>query len=130
MSDGPTKLRIQVIDSAGREHAIECVSGMTLMEAVRGAGLPLEATCGGSLACATCHVVVDPTFYEHVGSPSEDEEDMLDQGFNVTRTSRLACQITMEPKLDRLQIRLPELVCRRVGPRKLSHLSASASTKS
>lgn len=106
MSETST-LIVRVIDEAGIEHAIDYQSGATLMEVVCNGGLPLEATCGGSLACATCHVVVDTGFFAQVGLPSEDEEDMLDQGFNVTRTSRLACQITMTPALDGLQIRLP-----------------------
>jgi 2Fe-2S ferredoxin len=107
MSETSTKLSVRVIDEAGIEHAIDYKNGMTLMEVVRDAGLPLEATCGGSLACATCHVVVDAEFFAQVGPPSEDEEDMLDQGFNVTRTSRLACQITLTSTLDGLHIRLP-----------------------
>jgi ferredoxin len=77
------------------------------MEMVTAAGLPMEAVCGGSLACATCHVIVDDDCFALVGPPSEDEEDMLDQGFDITRTSRLGCQIRLTAELDRLRVRLP-----------------------
>lgn len=96
-----------MVDSDGVEHDLACKPHTTVMEAICGAGLPMEAICGGSLACATCHVIVAEEFFALVGSPSEDEEDMLDQGFDVARTSRLGCQIKMAPSLDRLRVRLP-----------------------
>jgi 2Fe-2S ferredoxin len=100
-------LKLQVVDSDGVEHDIACKSDTTVMEAACGAGLPMEAVCGGSLACATCHVIVAEECFELVGPPSEDEEDMLDQGFDITRTSRLGCQIKMAPDLNHLRVRLP-----------------------
>jgi 2Fe-2S ferredoxin len=100
-------LTLQVLDSDGVQHDIACQSETTVMEAVHGAGLPMEAICGGSLSCATCHVIVAEEDFALVGRPSEDEEDMLDQGFDITRTSRLGCQIKMAPNLDRLRVRLP-----------------------
>lgn len=98
------ELRIEV---DGAEHAVACRSGLSVMEVIRSAGLPLEAACGGSLACATCHVIVADGDFSKVGQPSEDEEDMLDQAFGVTRTSRLGCQIMMTPDLDGLRVRIP-----------------------
>ncbi len=97
---------IFVLDADGTSHTIDAASGLTVMEALRAAGLPLKAACGGSLACATCHVIVAEKDFDRVGPPSEDEEDMLDQGFDVTRTSRLACQISVCAQLDGLSLRL------------------------
>jgi len=96
-----------VVDDNGQVHRLTCRSGISVMEAIRNAGLPLEAACGGSLACATCHIILSETDYARVGAPSEDEEDMLDQAFGVTRTSRLGCQILLDPSLDGLDLRLP-----------------------
>ncbi len=86
---------------------VSCQPGVSLMEALRGAGHPIEAACGGSLACATCHVILSDGDFAKVGEASEDEEDMLDQAFGVTRTSRLACQIMLTPELSPLRVRLP-----------------------
>lgn len=100
-------LVLRVVDANGVQHDIACEPDSTIMQVVSGAGLPMDAVCGGSLACATCHVIVDESCFALVGPPSEDEEDMLDQGFDITRTSRLGCQIKMTPELDRLKVRLP-----------------------
>ncbi len=103
----PHVISIIVLDSDGTSHTIDAKPGLTVMEALRAAGLPLKAACGGSLACATCHVIIAEKDFDRVGPPSEDEEDMLDQGFDVSRTSRLACQIKVSSELNGLSIRLP-----------------------
>jgi ferredoxin len=77
------------------------------MEAITDAGMDLSAICGGALACATRHVIIGSGDFSRVGPPSEEEEDMLDQAFHVTRTSRLACQIVLDGSLDGLCVRLP-----------------------
>lgn len=77
------------------------------MEAARQNGVPLPGTCGGSLACATCHVVVDPAQFDRVGPPTEEEETMLDLAFGVRPTSRLCCQIKVTEDLDGLVVALP-----------------------
>lgn len=99
--------QLHVDDGTGEVHVLTCAEGTSVMEAIRSAGLPIEAVCGGSLACSTCHVVVAAEDYDRVGVPCEDEEDMLDQSFAVTRTSRLGCQIRMDAALDGLRVRLP-----------------------
>ena len=67
----------------------------------------IEGACEGSLACSTCHVIVDPEWYELLKEASEDEEDMLDLAFGLTATSRLGCQIRMSEALDGLVVKLP-----------------------
>ena len=81
--------------------------GETLLRAGQRAGQPLEGTCGGQMACATCHVLIDPAFLGRLAAPSAEEEDMLDLVPDATRSSRLACQIALTPELDGLVARLP-----------------------
>jgi len=69
--------------------------------------VPLEGACEGSLACSTCHVIVDSAWYGKLQTASEDEEDMLDLAFGLTHTSRLGCQIKMSEELDGLVVKLP-----------------------
>jgi 2Fe-2S ferredoxin len=96
------------IKSDGSAHDFDVANGTTIMEAGRDANMGIEGTCGGSLSCATCHVVFDADDYVRVGPPSEDEMDMLDLAFNVTETSRLGCQIKMSDELDGLTAKVPE----------------------
>jgi len=91
----------------GTTVATEAVPGETLLRAGQRAGQPLEGTCGGQMACATCHVLIDPAFVDRLPAPSAEEEDMLDLVPDATRSSRLACQITLTPALDGLIARLP-----------------------
>ena len=69
--------------------------------------IDIEGACEGSLACSTCHVIVDPDWYDLLKEATEDEEDMLDLAFGLTKTSRLGCQITMSEELDGLVVSLP-----------------------
>ena len=71
------------------------------------AGLPLEGTCEGQMACSTCHVIVEPHWFDLLHEASEEEEDMLDLAAGVARTSRLSCQIDLTPELDGLKVRIP-----------------------
>ena len=81
--------------------------GTTVLEAAHNNDIDLEGACEGSLACSTCHVVVEKNFYEKLEEPSEDEEDMLDLAFGLTPTSRLGCQIVMSEELDGLTLVVP-----------------------
>ena len=82
--------------------------GTTVLEAAHNNDIDLEGACEGSLACSTCHVVVDKEFYDMLKEPSEDEEDMLDLAFGLTPTSRLGCQIIMTKELDGLTLIVPD----------------------
>lgn len=81
--------------------------GESVLELAHFNGIDLEGACEGSLACSTCHVVVDPEFYDKLEEPTEDEEDMLDLAFALTHTSRLGCQIDLTSELDGLVVTLP-----------------------
>lgn len=91
----------------GREQAVEAPNGISVLEIAHKNGIPLEGACEGSLACSTCHVVIDPAFFDKLEDASEDEEDMLDLAFGLTRTSRLGCQIIMSDALSGLRVSLP-----------------------
>jgi len=69
----------------------------------------IEAECGGMCSCATCHVYVDPAWFEATGSPEDIEQDMLDSALDLQETSRLSCQIKVSDELDGLIVRLPEM---------------------
>ena len=87
--------------------AIEGMEGERLLDAAQRAGLPLEGTCGGDMACATCHVVIGAPDFARLPPASEDEEDMLDLVHDAVRTSRLSCQILLHEALANLSFGLP-----------------------
>ena len=101
-------MKIIAKDRKGVEHILEGNDGWTVMEALRDAGLPITAECGGACACATCHVYVDEAWRDKVGPPAEMEEDMLDFAFDVREESRLSCQIVMRPEYDGLVVLMPD----------------------
>ncbi len=91
----------------GSRVEIAAQEGLTLLEIARLNDIDIEGACEGSLACSTCHVIVDGDDFERLEEPSEDEEDMLDLAFGLTRTSRLGCQIVLTEELDGLTVALP-----------------------
>src|SRR5258708_234462 len=91
----------------GTRREVEAPTGLSVLEIAHRNNVDIEGACEGSLACSTCHVVVDPEWYELLKSASEDEEDMLDLAFGLTATSRLGCQIIITQELDGLIVRLP-----------------------
>src|SRR3954453_11664991 len=91
----------------GAEKIVEAPNGISVLEVAHKHGIPLEGACEGSLACSTCHVIVDPAWYGKLAKATEDEEDMLDLAFGLEATSRLGGQIVMTPALDGLVVRLP-----------------------
>ena len=92
----------------GEKKEFEVPSGTTVLEAAHNNDIDLEGACEGSLACSTCHVIVDDEeYFNKLDEPSEDEEDMLDLAFGLTSTSRLGCQIVMTKELDGLTLTVP-----------------------
>lgn len=91
----------------GTHREVEAPVGLSVLEIAHRNQVDLEGACEGSLACSTCHVVVDPEDFERLKDPSEDEEDMLDLAWGLTETSRLGCQIIMTDELDGLTVKLP-----------------------
>jgi 2Fe-2S ferredoxin len=91
----------------GERLEVEAPLGLSVLEIAHRNNIDLEGACEGSLACSTCHVIVDPEWYDVLEGASEDEEDMLDLAFGLTHTSRLGCQIKMTEELDGLTVSLP-----------------------
>lgn len=91
----------------GHEQTVDAPSGISVMETAHKFGVPLEGACEGSLACSTCHVIVDKEWFDKLKPASEDEEDMLDLAFGLTHTSRLGCQIMVSETLDGIRVTLP-----------------------
>ena len=98
---------VTFITDEGARVAAQACEGARLLEVGQAAGLPLEGTCEGQMACSTCHVVVASEWFDLLAPASVDEEDMLDLAAGVTRTSRLSCQIALSLRLDGLEVRVP-----------------------
>lgn len=99
--------RVTFIEPNGKRHEIDAPEGLSLLEIAHRNKIDLEGACEGSLACSTCHVIVAPEWYNKLDEAEEDEEDMLDLAFGLTRTSRLGCQIILTKDLDGLVVTLP-----------------------
>jgi ferredoxin, 2Fe-2S len=96
------------IERDGTRREVDAPLGLSVLEIAHKHGIDIEGACEGSLACSTCHVIVDVEWYELLKEASEDEEDMLDLAFGLTKTSRLGCQIIMTEELDGLTVALPQ----------------------
>ena len=99
--------KMSFIERDGSVREVEAPLGLSVLEIAHRHGIDLEGACEGSLACATCHVVVDPAWSGKLETPTDDEEDMLDLAFALEKTSRLGCQIVITEALDGLVVRLP-----------------------
>ncbi len=91
----------------GTRKEVEAPLGLSVLEIAHRHSVDIEGACEGSLACSTCHVIVEPGWFAKLASPTEDEEDMLDLAFDLQETSRLGCQIIMTDALDGLVVKLP-----------------------
>jgi 2Fe-2S ferredoxin len=99
--------KMTFIQRDGSRREVEAPVGLSVLEIAHRNDIDIEGACEGSLACSTCHVIVDSEWYELLKDATEDEEDMLDLAFGLTQTSRLGCQIIMTEELDGLTVRLP-----------------------
>ena len=101
--------KITYIENNGKEHSVDVQNGLTVMEGAVQNDIPgIDADCGGSMACATCHVYVKDDWYDKLDEKSEGEDDMIDQAYDPKKNSRLSCQITVSDKIDGLVVCLPE----------------------
>jgi len=100
-------IKVTFIDADGEAQIAEANDGQILLDVAQAAGMPLEGTCEGQMACSTCHVIVDKEWFAMLPRATEDEEDMLDLASGARRTSRLSCQIVLTPELDGITVRIP-----------------------
>ena len=104
------KVNIEFIYYVNNEEIrqkIDARVGASILQITREHELPLEGACEGSLACSTCHVVIDVTHYNNLPTASEDEEDMLDLAFGLTATSRLGCQVMVTEDMEGASFMIP-----------------------
>jgi 2Fe-2S ferredoxin len=104
--------KVTFIMTDGTPNEVEAPLGLSMMEIAQKNRIDeIEGACGGSLACATCHMYVHPDWWQKClpkdGEVSEEENDMLDLAFDVRKNSRLGCQIVMNEELDGLVVALP-----------------------
>ena len=99
--------KMTFIERDGTRREVDAPLGASVLQVARRYDIDIEGACEGSLACSTCHVIVEDEDFDRLAEPTEDEEDMLDLAFGLTRTSRLGCQIIMTEELDGLTVSLP-----------------------
>jgi len=100
--------KIKYIEHSGKEHEVEVSNGLTVMEGAVQNDIPgIDADCGGSMACATCHVYVKENWFSKLPEKQIGEDDMLDQAFEPNKFSRLSCQLSVTDDLDGLVLQLP-----------------------
>ena len=99
--------KVVFIEKSGQRKEVEVPANHTVLQAAHLGGIDMEGACEGSMACSTCHVIVDSSWISKLPSASTSEEDMLDLTYGVTEASRLGCQISISDDLDGLVVKLP-----------------------
>mgnify|MGYP001464705393 CR=1 FL=1 len=100
--------KITYIEHNGKSHDVDVPNSLSVMEGAIQNNIPgIDADCGGSCACATCHIYVDKNWFDKLPTKENAEEDMLDMAYEPNKFSRLACQITVTDDLDGLVLKLP-----------------------
>ena len=101
--------KITYTDQEGNSKTIEVENGLSIMEGAVQNDIPgIDADCGGSMACATCHVYVEDEWLNKLPKPEDGEIDMIDMAFDPKKNSRLSCQITVTDELDGLKVTTPK----------------------
>tara|TARA_B100000953_G_C17763287_1_gene339736 strand:- start:103 stop:423 length:321 start_codon:yes stop_codon:yes gene_type:complete len=101
--------KITYIEHNGEAHTIEVTNGLSVMEGAVQNNIPgIDADCGGSMACATCHVYVKEEWFNKLPKKEDGEEDMIDMAFEPKKNSRLSCQLMVSDQLEGLVVNLPE----------------------
>ena len=100
--------KITYKDNSGNSQTIEVENGLSVMEGAIQNNIPgIDADCGGSMACATCHVYVEEKWLNKIQKAEEAEEDMIDMAFEPKKNSRLSCQLIISEELDGLTVTTP-----------------------
>jgi ferredoxin len=102
-------IKVCFVAADGEQKLVKAAPGANLLALGQAAGMPLEGTCEGQMACSTCHVVIAKDWFAKLQPASEDEEDMLDLAAGVTARSRLSCQIELTEELDGIEVHMPGL---------------------
>jgi len=110
VSTAPQKVNVTVIDECGQRHDIVGDVGTNLLDLCHQHKLELEGACDATLACSTCHVIIDQENFDKLDEPEDEELDMLDLAFGLEDTSRLGCQVVLRPELEGMVFRIPSSV--------------------
>ena len=101
--------KIKYIEHNGKSHTIDVANGLSVMEGAVQNNIPgIDADCGGSMACATCHVYVKEEWFDKLPKKEDGEEDMIDMAYEPNKFSRLSCQLIVSDELEGLVVNLPE----------------------
>ena len=101
--------KITYRDFKGNSKTIEVENGLSVMEGAIQNDIPgIDADCGGSMACATCHVYVNDKWFSKISKAEDAENDMIDMAFEPKKNSRLSCQIIVSDELDGLEVSTPK----------------------
>ena len=101
--------KITFKDSQGESKTIEVENGLSVMEgAIQNEITGIDADCGGSMACATCHVYVAEKWFDKIPKAEDAEVDMIDMAFEPKKNSRLSCQIIVGDELEGLEVTTPK----------------------
>ena len=101
--------KITYLDNQGNSKTINVDNGLTVMEGAIQNDIPgIDADCGGSMACATCHVYVEEKWLNKIPKAEEEEVDMIDMAYEPKKNSRLSCQLIVSDELDGLIVKTPE----------------------
>ena len=101
--------KITYIEHNGTNHTVDVQNGLTVMEGAVQNDIPgIDADCGGSMACATCHVYVKEEWLDKLPTKEDGEEDMLDMAYEPKQNSRLSCQLIVSDEIDGLEVTIPE----------------------
>lgn len=98
---------VTFIEPDGNHRELDVAAGQNLLDIAWDNDIDIEGTCGGAVACSTCHVIVEGPLFDKLPSAEIEEEDMLDLAYGLTPTSRLGCQVVLTDELDGLVVRLP-----------------------
>ena len=100
--------KITYIEHNGKSHTLDVPTELSVMEGAVQNNIPgIDADCGGSCACATCHVYVDEKWINKLPTMENAEQDMLDMAFEPNQFSRLACQLTISDNFEGLIVKMP-----------------------
>ncbi|MDB9784339.1 2Fe-2S iron-sulfur cluster-binding protein [Pelagibacteraceae bacterium] len=101
--------KIIFIDKSGNSKSVEVDSGLSVMEGAIQNNIPgIDADCGGSMACATCHVYVEEKWLNKIPKAEDAEVDMIDMAHEPKKNSRLSCQLIVSNDLEGLTVTTPE----------------------
>jgi 2Fe-2S ferredoxin len=98
-----------IFTNAGQSQqwSVDARVGVSLLDLAQSLNLDVEGACEGSMACSTCHMIIEDSFYEKIKTPSDEEEDLLDITYGVTGTSRLGCQVVVATAMEGMIVTLP-----------------------